>query len=674
MSHRFIRPALAFAVVLALAGCHFGSATDRINQALPPGAQFLTAKDKLLAAATAQALDAKAIEAELAARMQQRAAGCAGDFKPGLFDNDDAIREKLTDKECFAKADAGLVEWLGLRRIAIALDAPPLRPVPKTLGTIETAGSASSLVFAGRAGVAVTARSAKTEVFDIGSGARIFEYERKATGALSSNGRVYAAQDGDVLQLRDVGSDDLLLALHDTEVQSFRFLGDTGALMTVKDDDGGRRRIEYFDFRSGRRAPVAIDEYVVDNVVPLPGDGTRFLASTYVQLIELQVVKGPKGSEVEVRRKLPSPGGMSGGRVSVTADGKSLLRLAANRIEVLDFASMTPRGILLSPMRPLDVVPTADPDKWVVSVYVAGDYKPQAYLYSMAARTLAPVDRTRAWARIAWVPTLKRNAMLDNTHLVPLDAIPVGETEDANVVIERAAQATPPGPFAAPSAAMTAETAAIEAARAAAMASASVSRDPTIGARREAIERTIRDNNLPPEEAARLRQWVADIEAKSASRNAAAPRFTPPPAPAPRSTPGGILRIPSNADVRAVGVYEAADGSHGVGQASKSGTVRVFVSRSSRPIVLVLSSYEPVNWVLQLQDGAKVSNILLSSYNSSQAFGASGARIDSIGTQCAYKRGSSEFQALDAQVERFTGKRIGSFQGAYSGTSFSLGY
>jgi len=131
MSHRFIRPMLACSLVLSLSGC-LGSNADRINAALPPGMEFLTAKDKLLAAAKAQAVDAKAIEAELDTRMAQRATGCAGAFKPGLFDDDDAIREKLADKDCFAKADAGLVEWLGLRRVALALDAPPLRPMPKT--------------------------------------------------------------------------------------------------------------------------------------------------------------------------------------------------------------------------------------------------------------------------------------------------------------------------------------------------------------------------------------------------------------------------------------------------------------------------------------------------------------------------------------------------------------
>lgn len=640
MMHRSRGPALACAVMLALTGCQFGSDADRINRALPPGSEFLSARDTLFAAAKAHALDIPDIESGLAARMEQRANDCAGDFAPGLFDSDETIREKLVDKECFAKADAALVEWLGLRGVAIALAAPPLRPMAGTLASIETNGSASHLVFARRAGVAIASRASKTQVFDIASGETIARHDRTASGALSANGRVYAAQDGEALQLRDVESDALLLSLQARKATGFRFLGDAGALASVKDGDDGRRRLEYFDFRGGRRTPVATDAYLRDDIVELPGDGTRFLAASYGELIELQVVNGPEGAHVEVRRKLPAKR-LPDGRMSLTADARTLPGVGANGLELLDVASMTSRAIPLSPLRPVDVAPTPDADKLVLTVFVPGDYKPQSYLYSLSARTLAPVDKTRAWGRITWLAALGRNAMVDGTRLLPLDAIPVGEAEDANAVMARAAEAS--------------------AQHARAVATPTIAQDSTTSLRRAGIERAIRENNLPPAEAERLRQWVATVEAKSAM-------------PPRAQNSAGSLRVPENADVRAVGVYEAEDGSHGVGKERKAGTVRVFVSRSARPIVLVLTSYEPVNWSLHLQNGAKVSNVLLSSYHSSQVFGAGDARIDSIGTQYAYKRGSSDFDALDAQVQRFTGKRIGSFQGAYSGTSFSLGY
>ena len=142
--------------------------------------------------------------------------------------------------------------------------------------------------------------------------------------------------------------------------------------------------------------------------------------------------------------------------------------------------------------------------------------------------------------------------------------------------------------------------------------------------------------------------------------------------PSPETAPAGQIDVPTDARVLAIGIYEAADGVHSFNGPRKAGTVQVFVMKSARPIVLVLSSYEPVNWNLQLQDGAKVSHVLLSGYHASQVFGAREASIESIGTQYAYQRGSVQFETLDGLVRQFTGKRIGSFQGAYSGGSFTL--
>jgi hypothetical protein len=194
--------------------------------------------------------------------------------------------------------------------------------------------------------------------------------------------------------------------------------------------------------------------------------------------------------------------------------------------------------------------------------------------------------------------------------------------------------------------------------------------------RRELIERTIRENDVSPEMAEHMRKWADDVDRKSQPS-------APPPKPVQTLTPttsalpadqtlAGQIDVAPDARVLAVGIYEAADGEHSFRGPRKAGTVQVFVMKSEHPIVLVLSSYEPVTWSVQLQNGAKVSHVLLSGYHASQVYGVPGAHIESIGTQHAYRRGSPEFQTLDGLVRQFTGKRIGSFQGAYSGTSFSL--
>ena len=195
--------------------------------------------------------------------------------------------------------------------------------------------------------------------------------------------------------------------------------------------------------------------------------------------------------------------------------------------------------------------------------------------------------------------------------------------------------------------------------------------------RREMIERSIRENDVSPEMADAMRKWADDVDRKSQAKAPLAEAGTSTatarhPLRSADQAPAGQIDIPPDAKVLAVGIYEAADGVHSFRGPRKAGTVQVFVMKSAHPIVLVLSSYEPVTWSLQLQNGAKVSHVLLSGYHASQVYGAPDAHIESIGTQHAYRRGSPEFETLDGLVRQFTGKRIGSFQGAYSGTSFSL--
>lgn len=103
------------------------------------------------------------------------------------------------------------------------------------------------------------------------------------------------------------------------------------------------------------------------------------------------------------------------------------------------------------------------------------------------------------------------------------------------------------------------------------------------------------------------------------------------------------------------------------------GAVEVSIRRSSKPVVLVLSSYEPVLWRLKLESGAKLSAVLVSGYYDSQVVGAGSARIVKIGSNHAYKSGGAEYNALNLEVLRLTGKTIGIFQGRYEGASFSTG-
>jgi len=137
---------------------------------------------------------------------------------------------------------------------------------------------------------------------------------------------------------------------------------------------------------------------------------------------------------------------------------------------------------------------------------------------------------------------------------------------------------------------------------------------------------------------------------------------------------GGPLkpRLSCTAHVEAVCVYEAvAVRAPFAPEADEP--VSVVVRKSTRPVVLVLSSHQTVRWEIALEPGATLSAVLLSGYGESTVLGAGSAPVSSIGGFYAFKHGSPEFKHLETEVRRCTGRNIERFQSEYAGQSFTVG-
>lgn len=141
-----------------------------------------------------------------------------------------------------------------------------------------------------------------------------------------------------------------------------------------------------------------------------------------------------------------------------------------------------------------------------------------------------------------------------------------------------------------------------------------------------------------------------------------------------RDNPAPMLTsIPANAQVDVIGVYESKSGAQGAAKTRSSpGVVHVTLTPSSIPLVLVLSSYEPVRWVLDNPGRRKVSAVLLSGYHESSVFGAEDAQVLRIGSSHAYKVDSPDYMTLKKNVARYVGNPVRTFQGAYSAQSFTV--
>lgn len=138
------------------------------------------------------------------------------------------------------------------------------------------------------------------------------------------------------------------------------------------------------------------------------------------------------------------------------------------------------------------------------------------------------------------------------------------------------------------------------------------------------------------------------------------------------NSPPMLTNIPANAQVDVLGVYESKVDVHGAGKPRPAGVVHVTLTPSSTPLVLVLSSYEPVRWVLNNPGRRKVSAVLLSGYHESSVFGADDTQVLRIGSNHAYKLDSPDYMTLKKNVARYVGNPVRTFQGAYSAQSFTV--
>jgi hypothetical protein len=151
--------------------------------------------------------------------------------------------------------------------------------------------------------------------------------------------------------------------------------------------------------------------------------------------------------------------------------------------------------------------------------------------------------------------------------------------------------------------------------------------------------------------------------------------------------PSGMVRGPllgealREARVEAIGVYEGPQpGNRSPGYDARRvevpGTIYVAVGQTDRPVVLALSSYSPVSWVISLAPGARLKHVLLSggsSNASSRVMGLSGVEVTRINGNYAYQLNSDGYRALDAMVLQYVGRTIDRFQGTYRGERFSIG-
>ncbi|MEB3343630.1 hypothetical protein [Okeania sp.] len=137
-----------------------------------------------------------------------------------------------------------------------------------------------------------------------------------------------------------------------------------------------------------------------------------------------------------------------------------------------------------------------------------------------------------------------------------------------------------------------------------------------------------------------------------------------------------------NKELHLIGVYEAS--SDHKGRYHPTGIINVSIERQNQPIILALSSYEPVDWNLSLGKDVKIEKIIINGYHDQKISGVSGIPIEEFsyeGTgkylgEFVYKWNklspNSETVSLVTKLEKLTDTNLTSFQGCYRGNRFSI--
>lgn len=127
--------------------------------------------------------------------------------------------------------------------------------------------------------------------------------------------------------------------------------------------------------------------------------------------------------------------------------------------------------------------------------------------------------------------------------------------------------------------------------------------------------------------------------------------------------------IPGDAQVSMVGVYQAKSAKPRQQGVHEPADIVVTIAASKVPLVLVLSSYEPVRWLIANQ-GRPLPAILLSGYHPSTVVGTQATSLV-IGRKWFYQEGGQEYREFEKKITAYVpGRRIGQFQGAYQGAEF----
>lgn len=593
---------------------------SKINKAIPLSEEAQLALVLVMKQANGDQQDQ--IEKDQAIALKLRALTCSKGYSPSWFTSDDEIRKNLVDRSCFSEEDRKIANRLRIVRAGLSLAMPALGSpaTPSSPTMLAADGQIYSTSFADKAPIVMLRAQNGISIVDMNSGKTISKQNdsENRMGQISPNGRLYTLGSSTTTKIFDSETGDSLGEFPRVSSNEFFWLDDRSAIFFDRNNQS-KQTATLLDFTTGNTIPVDGITSNIAQVIPDPNKAGDYilLQSQSALRVSLSYDAGPS---MTIKQTVPFGRMWSDRRSGITSDGKTLFRLSTD-LELISLETMQLEKISMKPFQFRAVAATADPDILIISGQATGSAD-NTFLLSLSRKTISPVTETsRRLDHVIYIPFVKKTAVLGNGSLTLQDKFTAGAPKTINQFV---------------------------------------------------------GEMLLAQSEYKLKLFEQQ-QALSQMQGSSSLRSSYPSAYASTSYPSPIDRQARpewedadsyrDASVQAVGVYQGKK----VGGSNSKPFIQVRVRPSSKPIVLVLSSYEAVRWVLIPERGARIGVVLLSGYESSDVLGAGQARTIRLGRNYAYERGSASYAQLDGSVYKFLGKRIGTFQGLYEGEDFSVG-
>jgi len=594
---------------------------DKVNAAHPVSPEVRIAQERLLALLSDDPRAAENARTQADSRMALRAMNCSKSVSIGRFDSVAAVKALTMDTPCFQEQDAELLKLYGIRTIGVLLAKPPLRPL-KAAGPIAAfpngkLANISAGVMARDAGVGVIVDGRGNGfVVEVPGAAPIAQlqgvgYASSFNMRMSPNGRI------------------VLLHGHDHPPEFIE--AETG------------NRIWSLDGTLARASRLLAWLPEVSGFVMSGADGNVMLADGVTGRMDMH----------------PQSIRNSSFATTIAGSPPRLLMGTAHELVLLEHVR-TAQGIAASPIRSYRI----DSGPGITSGNPVAMQSGHLAVY-VASRDLGWLDLDNGTSGTWRTSGLFANtfAKLDESHLM-IDSVRPGQMSLAPWSFDVATQSLTPVDLGGDRGAMIDIGDRVGFLRHASEGAWFGDAVTTTG-EAQSLDKVMAEFELQQQMAKAQAQLGADGATYSEARRSAPGAVGAAAAPlAP-----GLGDLPADAQVQMVGVYEPKGRSTGPVVHS----VRVEVRPSGHPIVLVLSAYESVNWVV-VNQGARIAAVLVSGYNESKVNGTGDTRVLRIGSAYAYSANSPEYLRLRQAVTQYTGAReIRSFQGTYSGADFLVG-